>query len=307
MRATALMAALLAVLAFPTAQAEEVVYEYDGRKLVADATLAPGKAWSDPVVLMVHGTLQHKDQETIKAMRELLNARGYNTLALNLSLGVDERRGPRDCAVPHGHYHRQALVEIGIWLTWLREHGATKVALFGHSRGGNQVAWYAFERPKVDLIGPVVLLAPTTWDKDEEARRYRERFGHGYDEILAKAQDMIKRSRGGERMPGEVDFLYCDKAAVSGQAFFEYYGNDLRKDTPSLLPGVDRPVLIVAGAEDEVVPDLVKKVNGRKLKHVELKVIEGADHFFRDLYAEEAADLIARFLDQTMTVGKSGG
>ena len=112
MRVTALIAAAAALLFLPTAQAEEVVYEYEGRKLVADATLAEGKTWADGAVLMLHGTMAHKDQETIKSVRELLNQRGYNTLAMNLSLGVNERRGMRECEVPHGHYHRQALVDL---------------------------------------------------------------------------------------------------------------------------------------------------------------------------------------------------
>lgn len=306
MRVTALIAATAALLFLRPALAEEVVYEYEGRKLVADATLAEGKTWADGAVLMLHGTMAHKDQETIKTVRELLNARGYNTLAMNLSLGVNERRGMRACDVPHGHYHRQALVEIGIWLTWLRDHGAQKVALFGHSRGGNQVAWYAFERPKVALVGPVVLLAPMTWDKDHEAERYKARFGHGYEETLEKSQEMVKWAHGGDRLPGEVDFLNCEKAAVSAQAFFEYYGNDQRKDTPSLLPGVDRPTLVIAGSADEMAPDLAAKVKARKLKHVDLRVVEGADHFFRDLYAEEAADIIAEFLAQHMRTGAPG-
>ncbi len=306
-RVWACAAALVAMVTFGSARAEEVVTEYEGFRLVADATLAEGKTWADGAVLMVHGTLAHKDQETIATMRRLLNERGHNTLALNLSLGVQERRGPFDCAIRQVHYHRQALLEIGVWLTWLQEQGAKKVALFGHSRGGNQVAWYAFEKPKVELVGPVVLLAPMTWDQKRAAEQYRARYGHGFEEALETAGAMVMRGNGHKMLEGRHDLLYCPQAEVSAQAFFEYYSNDLRKDTPSILPGVDRPVLVVAASEDEVVPELVDKVRARKLKHVELEVIDGAGHFFRDLYAEDAADAIAKFLDRHMTPAGQGG
>jgi pimeloyl-ACP methyl ester carboxylesterase len=49
--------------------------------------------------------------------------------------------------------------------------------------------------------------------------------------------------------------------------------------------------VIVAG-KDEVVPELAKRLPS----DVKPVVIEGADHFFHDLYGEDAADLIAKFL-----------
>lgn len=292
-----LAAAMAALTLIGPAVADEVTTEFQGRKLVAEATLAEGKTWADNAMLMVHGTLTHKDQETMVAMRELLKERGYNTLAVTLSLGLSDRRGDYDCAVPHTHRHVEALVDIGVWLTWLRENGATKVTLFGHSRGGAQVAWYVFERPKIDLVGPVVMLAPTTWDSAVEAKRYRERFGHGYEETLAQAQDMVKRMHGRDFLPQRVDFLNCPQAETTAFAFMEYYINDPRKDTPSMLPGVDRQALVVAAGNDQVEPDLVKKINARKFKHVELQIVEGADHMFLDDdHARQAADLIADFL-----------
>lgn len=280
------------------ALAEEVTTVHEGRRLVAEATLAPGKTWSDNAVLLVHGTMAHKDQETVRAMRELLKERGLNTLAINLSLGLSDRRGPYDCSVPHKHRHVEALLDIGVWLRYLQEAGAQRVALMGHSRGAAQVAWYMFEKPKVDLLGPAVLLAPMTWDKDREAQRYQQRFGHGYEETLKQAQDMVKMAHGPDFLPEPVDFLTCPKAKVTAFAFMDYYINDLRKDTPSILAGIARPVLVIAADGDDVVPDLISKVRARNLAHVELTVLEGADHFFRDLAAEEAADAAAEFLKE---------
>ncbi len=291
---------MMGLLIGGSALAEEVTTVHEGRRLVAEATLAPGKTWADNAVLLVHGTMAHKDQETIRTLRELLKERGLNTLAINLSLGLSDRRGPYECSVPHKHRHVEALLDIGVWLKYLQGQGAQRVSLMGHSRGAAQVAWYMFEKPKVEFLGPAVLLAPMTWDKDREAKRYQQRFGHGFEETLKQAQDMVKMAHGPDFLPEPVDFLTCPKAKVTAFAFMDYYINDLRKDTPAILAGIARPVLVIAAANDEVAPDLVEKVQARRLAHVELKVIDGADHFFHDLAAEEAADAAAEFLREKL-------
>jgi pimeloyl-ACP methyl ester carboxylesterase len=48
-------------------------------------------------------------------------------------------------------------------MNWLKAQGASKVVLLGHSRGGNQVSWYAAEKDS-PLLEKVVAIAPATWD-----------------------------------------------------------------------------------------------------------------------------------------------
>lgn len=48
-----------------------------------------------------------------------------------------------DCAKPHRHRLVDALDEIAAWVDWLKQRGASDIVLLGHSRGGNQAAWYA--------------------------------------------------------------------------------------------------------------------------------------------------------------------
>ena len=71
-------------------------------------------------------------------------------------------------------------------------------------------------------------------------------------------------------------------------------------DTPRLIPEIKAPVLVIAGSEDKVVEGLVEKMqplaDGQR---VQLIVLEGADHFFRDLYADDIGDAVQALLDKT--------
>ena len=57
--------------------------------------------------------------------------------------------------------------------------------------------------------------------------------------------------------------------------------------------------LVVAAGNDAIVPDLVDAVRPMDGQgEIALRVIEGADHFFLDLYADEAADAVAAWLQR---------
>jgi alpha/beta superfamily hydrolase len=56
-------------------------------------------------------------------------------------------------------------------------------------------------------------------------------------------------------------------------------------------------VLVVVAGNDEAVVGLDKRiaplVDGRR---VQMKVVDGADHFFRDLFADDAVEAVDAFL-----------
>lgn len=281
-----------------TTLAEEVTLSHGGVKLNANLALAPGKTLAAGVVLITHGTLAHNGMETISALQQAFKDQGRNTLAINLSLGLDNRHGMYECATPHTHRHTDALDEIGAWLGWLKQQGAKEVVLLGHSRGGNQTAWFAAERPD-PAVKAVVLLAPMTWSEDYAAKDYQTRYGKPLKPALERAQTLVKAGKGGALLQ-HTDFIYCTDTSANAAAFVSYYAPDLRQDTPHLLPKIARPTLVIAGSEDTVVADIAQKTqllaDGKRLQ---LKVIEGADHFFRDLYADEVAEAVGAFLGGT--------
>jgi pimeloyl-ACP methyl ester carboxylesterase len=291
-----MLAVLLALACASTAGAGVVTTRYDGLTLNASLDKATTGWPSGPVVLMVHGTLAHSGMEIMAGLQDMLAERGISTLAINLSLGIDNRPAAMyDCATPHTHRHTDAVNEIGAWLDWLHKQGARKVALLGHSRGGNQVARFASHMTD-PTVQAVFLVAPQTWSARHQAEDYRQRYHTDLQPILARAQRMVAAGKGAEFLDG-VDFLYCPHTRVTAASFVSYYAPDPDMDTPHLLPQIKVPVMVFAGSADRVESGLVEEV--RPLadnRHVSLVVIDGADHFFRDLYSDEIADVIAEKL-----------
>ena len=276
------------------AQAKEVTLPYQGLKLNADLTLAPGKTLADGVILMTHGSLAHRDMEMLVAFRNLLRDKAFNTLAINLSLGVNNRHGMYDCKVTHRHLNDDAAREIGVWVAWLKSQGATRIALLGHSRGGAQTAQYAAEHDS-PLVKAVVLLAPAI-AQNTSAAGYQQRYHKPIAPLLAKARKLVKQGKGNTVL-ANTNLLSCPNTSVTAAAFLSYYGQAVHHDTPSLLPKITKPTMVLWGDKDEVVAGLDKKmarlVDG---KRTQFKVINGADHFFRDLYADDSVDAISVFL-----------
>ena len=101
----------------------------------------------------------------------------------------------------------------------------------------------------------------------------------------------------GDMLLEKPGLLYCPTAKVSAASFVSYYRPDPRFDTPAILGEINVPVLIMAGSNDTVVADLPAKMAGKADgKRITFKVIDGADHFFLDLYAEDVADAMEAFL-----------
>lgn len=284
----------LGALVAARAAAADVTLIHKGLALNGKAVLAAGKGWKNGAVLLVHGTLAHGGMSTIATLQNLLKEKGRSSVAINLSYNVGNRRGNYDCALPHIHRHQDAVDEIAAWVAWLKGQGAANIVVLGHSRGGNQVTRYATER--IDpAVRAVVLLAPATWNSVAVAKAYEQRYKRSLARVIAAAQDLVKSGKGNALMPG-IDFLTCPDTTVSAAAFQSYYVDDKKMDTPPMVGAVPVPVLVIAGSADTLVPDIPEKMKGRVHGTVTFKVIDGADHFFRDLYAEDVVDAITEFL-----------
>lgn len=281
-------------IAAAATHAGEVTLRHKGLTLNASLDLAADKQLADGVILITHGGLAHRDMEIITALRGLLNQKGYSTLAINLSLGVDRRHGMYDCQVTHRHRNTDAAEEIGAWVDWLKKQGAKDVTLLGHSRGGAQTALYAAEQGHASAKA-VVLMAPAIRE-NTDAAEYQRRFQQPLAPVLERAQKLVKAGKG-EAVLKRVGLLNCADSSATARAFVSYYGPSPGLDAPSLMPKLRKPTLVLVAGSDEVVVGLERKVaplaDGER---IQMKVIEGADHTFRDLYADEAVEAIDAFL-----------
>ncbi|MET0104481.1 MAG: alpha/beta hydrolase [Sedimenticola sp.] len=287
---------LLGLLTIGVAQAEEVKLSHNGITLNANLETT-GEGWeSAPVILMTHGTLAHSRMEIMAGLQEMLLERGVSSLSINLSLGLDDRQAAMyPCETPHRHLYNDAEGEIGAWVDWLKGQGAGRISLLGHSRGGNQTARYAAAQGDAG-VETVFLLAPSLRNQGYGEADYKRRYGKDLMPILQKVREMTATGRG-EDLLQKVDFIYCKETSVSAAAFVSNYEPEKDGDTPSLVSRTKSPVLIIVGSEDKVVSGLAEKmepmVDGER---VQMITLEGAGHFFLDLYSEEVADTIAETL-----------
>ena len=285
--------ALLGIVAM-SVNAKEVVLPHDGLKLNADLEIASGRKLEDGVILITHGALAHRDMEMLVYLRKLLKEKGYSTLAINLSLGLNNRHGMYDCKVTHRHHNNDAVNEIDAWVNWLRKQGVTRVTLLGHSRGGAQTALYAVERDN-KLVNAIVLMAPAMRE-NTDANAYQHRYGKPLAPVLEQAQKLVREGHG-DTVLKPVSLMTCRDTSATASSFLSYYGPDARVDSPSLIAKIREPVLVVVAGNDEVVVGLDRKMapiaDG---KRVQMKIIDGSDHTFRDLNTDDAADAIVEFL-----------
>jgi pimeloyl-ACP methyl ester carboxylesterase len=286
---------LLLVLLSAPVYAEEVITKLNDLTLRGNLELAAGKTMKDGVVLITHGTLAHNSMELIKSLQSGLQAKGYNSLAINLGLGLDKRASSMyDCPTPHVHKHTDAVSEIAAWTKWLKDKGATRIALMGHSRGGNQTAWALAEKDDA-AITSAILIAPQTWEAGYHLKDYKDKYKADLAPLLAKAEKLVAEGKGDTLI--DMDFIYCEKTRAAAKSVVSYYKEDPRMDTPTLLAQTKKPLLVIIGSADTTVKGLPEKMaKAADGKRIKAHTVEGADHFFMDLYTDEVVEETAKFL-----------
>lgn len=240
--------AVMAIVLGAAPRAEEVKIEHLGLELVGNLELAGQQAEAGrAIVVFVHDALSFYGAEGPRALQAGLAARGVASLAITLSLGLDQRRKPFDCTFEQDHRDGDAVQEILAWTEWLAGRGAKLVVLAGEGVGALQIA----TQPETShtAVGGLVLIAPGPSDDTAIAADYRARFGSGLADVLADAH-RVGSEVGEDTIMGVPGFLTCPRARVTAGAFLDAYDRSGRPSLASLVRQRGLPVLLFLGPDD---------------------------------------------------------
>ncbi|MGI9325586.1 MAG: alpha/beta hydrolase [Pseudomonadales bacterium] len=264
--------------------AEEVRSEIAGFGISAKLQIASDER--EVIYLVLHGTWAHNEMEIVRALQDGLSERSQSSIAPNLSLGVDSRRGFLPCASSMAPNYEHAVLELKHWVDYLREEGWQSIVLVGHSRGGAQVTLFQL-RYNEPLVRSMALLAPMVWREAEAAAQYERVSTVSLPQVLSTAQQSTASNIGPFRL------LQCDAVSAPASTFQSYYDASIPKNTALMLQQVSIPVQVFAGSDDAIAQwsdaERAQLSNKQNIQYLE---IEGADHFFRDLYLDDVLDLM---------------
>jgi dienelactone hydrolase len=278
-------------------RAEVVSHEYLGLTVIGNLELAANKTLKDHgAVVLVHDQLAHHTDATMTRLQTALVGKGLNSVAISLSLGLNQRKSAFDCAHEHDHRHGDASDEIVAWVEWLQGKGASRVSIVGHGRGGSQAALSAAERQDMGL-NRLVLANPPSATPQTTGTRYEQDFGQSLTPVLEQTRKLVEDGEGDTlvTVPG---FLTCPKARTTAAAFVDYYGGDNRHDVMALLPELKQQTLVVVAGNDPAAKDFEKTLSlftasGKVVQHT----VSGADGRFSGGSGDQLAELIVKFVD----------
>jgi hypothetical protein len=279
-----------------TVRAEAVSHEYLGLIVVGNLELAADKSLKDHgAVVLVHDSLSHHTDMAVAKLQSSLASKGMNSVAISLSLGMNQRKAAFDCTHEHDHRHGDASDEIVAWVEWLQGKGSGPVSIVGLGRGATQAALSAAERQDLG-ISRLVLANPQSITPQAAGIRYQQQFGQPLPPVLDQARKLVEDGEGDTllNVPG---FLTCSKARATAAAFVDYYGGDNRQDIVSLLPELKQQTLVVVAGSDPAARDLENTLSlFTTAGKVVQQTVVGADSGFTGSSGEQLAELVVKFV-----------
>jgi pimeloyl-ACP methyl ester carboxylesterase len=247
-------------------------------------------------VLLVHDTLGHHSDPAIMRLQAALVANGINSLAISLSLGLNQRKAAFDCGGEHDHRHGDAGDEIVAWVEWLQQNGSARTTLAGVGRGATQAALSVTERPDL-VVNRLVLVNPPALSAAAVSQRYQRQFGQPLRPVLEPARKLVDDGEGDTLLtaPG---FLSCKPARTTAAAFVDYYGGDHRQDIINLLPELRQQTLIVQAGADLDSQNFEKTLSTNSGGNsIVSRTLSGADAGFTGKSGEQLVELFAAFVN----------
>ena len=190
--------------------------------------------------------------------------------------------------------------------------GIAAASVFGCSMGGMIAQQFALDYPgrTVSLILGCTTCGGSRAVNDPDAIAFLTEFGVTKQPLEEKVRAMIPWSFSREfieKNPAEIEkvvAVWCENAAPSRT--FICQGNVVMTfDSYERLPGIKAPTLAIAGTADRLFPYENSKILASRIPGAELKLIEGAGHFFFIDKEEQAEKALTDFLHRHL--GRQAG
>ena len=241
-----------------------------------------------PAIFLLHGFLQTHEFPTVKRLADSLTTAGYTTLSPTLSLGISRRAKSLPCEAAHRHTLEQDVAEIEAWMDWLGRHHPGPIVFIGHSYGSLQGMVYAAYKPHPALRRVIALSLIDTEQKPFDASRAK---------MLARAKAGLTK---GNKSLMNFALGHCKQYTATPQSYLSY-ANWNRKQVLDLARSSRVPVNVVMGGKDSRMG--AGWAQALMTAGVQVKSIEGANHFFDAEYEFDLLDLILNILKKQKSEG----
>ena len=139
-----------------------------------------------------------------------------------------------------------------------------------------------------------MLIASGLSRNERNIENYKKDTGLDLTKLLAQFSELPQ-----DQYIDVPKFIYCDNPRVTAGAFVsEYAANPLHSAPYNVEKIKELPILVIGGSEDTVVPDIEADFESLSSQsNLSVEVIDGADHFFRDLYADDVATMVVDLIE----------
>lgn len=211
----------------------------------------------------------------------LINTRGHD----GISTAVTGRGGIRQGAAYE--LVDNCRHDLASWLDFLAARGCRRVGLVGHSLGAVK-SIYALAQEPHPVVAALLAISPprlsyAAYAKSSQAAQFLEAY--------QRATALVEQGQPDTLMEVQLPL----PMAITGAGYLEKYGPDERYDYFRFLKQLELATLVLLG-ENEVkgsvafsgCPELLQNM-ARDSRHLEFKLLPGADHFYTGKRPELAA------------------
>jgi len=246
----------------------------------------------------------------------LIHPIGGNILIWHQEIPLLVKKGFRVIAYEIRGHHRTAMGPAKAYamrdliydLTLLLEHlNIRKCTIIGHSIGGTIASMYAAQSP--DVVDAIILInsTPKRFQEADLEKHFNTRRIAIKEGIAALAEHGLKRfdeSRDLFRNKKHSDFFreMFTKTSVDGFVAATLALYTIPKDLVQRLRANGNKILAIVGSNDDVFMRLLSETK-EEMPEMELRILEGSDHWMIIEKPKEMYDILMEFLDDVR--GKS--